>query len=228
MLIPHYQDDLVTLYCGNCQDVLPHLKGITALVTDPPYGVGLKTNYGAQGRSCLAKSNDFGAGIVGDNAPFDPTHLLDYPRVVLFGGNHYADRLPASPGWLVWDKLDGLTSKREVGFNDQADVEMAWTNKRSPARLFSHRWMGMLKASERGQRRQHPTQKPVDLMRWVLQATTTPDDLICDPYAGSGSTLLAAASLGRRCVGIEIEERYCDVIAGRLSAVADQGDLFSA
>lgn len=215
---PYYSDESVTLYKGDCREILPQLIGVTALVTDPPYGIRLKTNYGKQGRGCLATSNDFGPGIVGDDEAFDPTHLLGYCRVVLFGANHYAALLPSSPCWLVWDKLDGLTSKREVGFNDQADVEMAWTNKSAPARLFSHRWMGMLKASERGAKRQHPTQKPVALMRWVLQAVTEADDLICDPYAGSGATLLAARELGRRCIGIEIEERYCDVIARRLSA----------
>jgi site-specific DNA-methyltransferase (adenine-specific) len=226
---PYYREGLVTLYHGDCRDVLPQLDDVTAIVSDPPYGVDNDTNYsqrsisrkGGRGRGGprggLTRSTDFGPTIVGDADPFDPAHLLGYPRVVLFGANHYSDKLPASPCWLVWDKLDGLTSRREVGFNDQADTELIWTNKRAPARLFSHRWMGMLKASERGVRRVHPTQKPVDLMRWVLLATTTDADVIADPYAGSGSTLLAARDLGRRVIGIEVEERYCEVTASRLS-----------
>jgi site-specific DNA-methyltransferase (adenine-specific) len=209
----YYRDELVTLYHGDCREVLPTLDGVTAIVTDPPYGIGLQTNYGTRGRSAAACSNDYGVGMIGDSGPFDPAHLLAYPRVVLFGANHYSDRLPKSACWLVWDKLDGLTSRR-----DQADVELIWTNKCAPARLFSHRWMGMLKASERGSRRVHPTQKPVDLMRWVLLATTDERDVIADPYAGSGSTLLAARDLGRRSIGVEIDERYCEVIANRLSA----------
>jgi site-specific DNA-methyltransferase (adenine-specific) len=213
---PYYQDELVTLYHGDCRDVLPSLDGVTAIVSDPPYGIGLQTNYGARGRGAATRSNDYGVSMIGDSGPFDPAHLLDYPRVVLFGANHYSDKLPKSACWLVWDKLDGLTSRREVGFNDQADVELIWTNKRAPARLFSHRWMGMLKASERGERRVHPTQKPVDLMRWVLLATTSADDLIADPYAGSGSTLVAARLLGRRAIGVEIDEAYCEIIAKRL------------
>lgn len=128
-------------------------------------------------------------------------------------------KLPASPGWLVWDKLDGLTSKRAVGFNDQADAELAWTNRRMPARLFSHRWMGLMKGSERDETRLHPTQKPLTLMRWVLLATTTAADVVCDPYAGSGTTLRAAKDLGRRAIGIELHEPYCEIIARRL----DQG-----
>lgn len=228
MSTPYYQDDLVTLYHGDCREILPQLDGITALVADPPYGIALRTNYRKQGRGGLAQCNDFGAGIAGDGEPFDPTHLLGYRRVVLFGANHYADKLPPSPGWLVWDKLDGLTSKREVGFNDQADVELAWTNRKMPARLYSHRWMGMLKASERGAKRVHPTQKPVALLRWVLTATTTDDDLTCDPYAGSGPTLLAARELGRPSIGIETEERYCEVIATRLAEQSMTLDLAPA
>lgn len=207
----YYQDDYVTLHHGDTAEILPTIEGITALVSDPPYGINYKTN---DSRSKLAGSNNW-KPIVGDDKPFDPSHLLDYPTVVLFGGNHFADMLPASPGWLVWDKLNGLTSKREIGFNDQADCEMAWTNLKKPARLFSHRWMGLMKDSERSESRLHPTQKPVVLMRWVLTATTTQDDLICDPYAGSGSTLVAAKDLGRKVIGIELDEAYCEIIAKR-------------
>ena len=211
----YYQDDFVTLYHGNALEILPTLEGVTAIVSDPPYGISLNTNYRTRKRTALAVSNDYGENIKGDTSPFDPAHMLDYPTVVLFGGNHFADKLPASPGWLIWDKLNGLTSKREVGFNDQADCEMAWTNLKKPARLFSHRWMGLLKDSERDESRLHPTQKPVVLMRWVIKATTAQTDLICDPYAGSGSTLVAAKDLGRKAVGIEYEEHYCEIIAKR-------------
>lgn len=137
-------------------------------------------------------------------------------KVVLWGANHYADRLPPSPSWLVWDKVDGLESGRAVGFNDQADVEMAWSNLGGPARLYRHRWMGLLKSSERDQRRLHPTQKPIALMAWIIANWTMPGDLIIEPYMGSGPALRAAKDLGRRAVGIEIEERYCEVAAKRL------------
>jgi hypothetical protein len=207
----YYQDDYVTLYHGDCLEVLPSLSGVTALVTDPPYGIGYKPTSTRTKRS-TTKDWD---RIQGDERPFDPSHLLNYPKVVLFGANHYADRLPSSPGWLVWDKLNGLDSKREIGFNDSADVEMAWTNSPKPARIFSHRWMGLLRDSELHHKSLHPTQKPVVLMRWVLTATTGKDDLICDPYAGSGSTLVAAKDLGRKAIGIEIDEKYCETVAKR-------------
>jgi hypothetical protein len=190
---------------------LPALAEVTALITDPPYGINYKTSAS---RSSKSNSKNW-SPIAGDQVRFDPSHLLGYPTVVLFGGNHFANLLPPSPGWLVWDKLNGLESKREIGFNDSSDVEMAWTNQNKPARLFSHRWMGLLRDSELHHRTLHPTQKPVALMRWVLKASTTKDDVVCDPYAGSGSTLVAAKEVGRKAIGIEIEERYCEVIAKR-------------
>jgi site-specific DNA-methyltransferase (adenine-specific) len=112
-----------------------------------------------------------------------------------------------------------MKSKREIGFNDNADCELAWTNLGGPARILSHRWMGAMKASEHGQARCHPTQKPIALMRQIIEWRTDPGQLIFDPYAGGGSTLIAALQSGRRAVGVEISEAYCEVIATRLRAV---------
>lgn len=223
---PYYQDGHVTIYHGDSREILPHLT-FDVIVTDPPYGIGVQTNYGASQRSGLARANDYGGAIVGDADPFDPTWLLAYPRLVLFGANHYADRLPPSASWIVWDKLDGLESDREIGFNDSADVEMAWTNMGGPARLIRHRWMGLMKGSEHGCARVHPTQKPVALMTQVVRfASRGGDVVVADPYMGSGSTLRAAKDLGLRAIGIEIEERYCEVAAQRCAQeVLDLGIL---
>jgi site-specific DNA-methyltransferase (adenine-specific) len=209
---PYYSDERVTLYHGDCREVLPTLTAVTAIVTDPPYGINADTKAHGAGIGLRHSWSP----IHGDQEPFDPTHLLGYPTVVLFGANHYADRLPASQTWLVWDKRDGLPSKREVGFNDSADVELAWVNDGGPARIYSHRWIGLMKKSEREEPRVHPTQKPVALMRWTLMATTSIDDVICDPYTGSGPTLRAAKDMNRRAIGIEIDERYCEIAAKRL------------
>jgi site-specific DNA-methyltransferase (adenine-specific) len=103
-----------------------------------------------------------------------------------------------------------------MGSNDQADCELAWVSSKGNARLFHHTWNGMIKASERNEKRVHPTQKPVQLMKWCLGFF--PDaSLILDPYMGAGSTLLAAKDLGRKAIGIEIEERYCEIAAKRMS-----------
>lgn len=228
-MTPYYEDDFATIYHGDCRELLPlvaHVDAVDLLLTDPPYGVSERTGRKENGRGNAAECNDF-PPVYGDDEPFDPSHLLGYKRVVLFGGNHFADKLPPSAHWIVWDKLDGLTTdKRELGFDDNADVELAWTNLRGPARLIPHRWKGMLKASEREANRVHPTQKPVVLMRRIIAAHTDPGGVVLDPYMGSGSTLRAAKDVGRKAIGIEIEERYCEVAVRRLGQeVLDLGGV---
>jgi len=202
---PYYADDLVTIYHGDARELGLSIATPAALVSDPPYGIGATTANRSRGRGRVAVAHDWPA-VVGDDAPFDPAPWLEFPEVILWGANHYADRLPTSPSWLVWDK------RIDLGSNDSADCEIAWTNLGGPARVFRHRWQGMLRDSERGES-YHPTQKPVALMRWCIGMTVAP--LVIDPFMGSGSTLVAAKSLGRRAIGIEIEERYCEIAARR-------------
>lgn len=207
-MTPYYQDDLVTIYHGDCREVLPLVAGgASVVVTDPPYGMRYQHGFRKGG---IAYGND-GVSIVGDHEPFDPAHLLALGLpTVLFGANHYADRLPASRGWLVWDKRDG------DGPTDQSDAELAWTNVLSVVRAFSARWRGaMREGREQIEGRVHVNQKPVALMAWVLGFV--PEGTVLDPYCGSGSTLVAAKDMGRRAIGIEIEERYCEIAARRCS-----------
>lgn len=210
---PYYQDDHVTIYHGDCLDIIPQLD-FDVIVTDPPYGLGLNMANFTLGRSGAWPANDY-PDIVGDDQPFDPTPLVQLGKpTVLFGANHYSQWLPSSPTWLVWDKLDGLTSKRKAGFNNQADVELVWSNLGGPARLFSQRWMGMIKnGRDAAHRRRHPTEKPVELMCWIVGQC--PPGVILDPFVGSGPTLRAAKDLGRRAIGIEISEQYCEIAARR-------------
>jgi site-specific DNA-methyltransferase (adenine-specific)/modification methylase len=228
---PYYRDEAsgIALYHGDCRDVLAGIDPATValLLSDPPYGIGLDTANasrqrgrpvgGRDGRqSAFAPANDY-PPIHGDDEPFDPTHLLRFRRLILFGANHYADRLPASPSWLVWDKVAGLQSKRVLGFCDNADAELIWTNLGGPVRILRLQWSGLMKGTERGEARVHPTQKPVALLRWLIEHFTKPSDLVLDPYAGSGSTLRAALDTGRRCVGVEISEDYCRRAVARLA-----------
>lgn len=177
------------------------------VVSDPPYGIDWPTEGMSRQRGATF---DF-PRVHGDDEPFDPAHLLALGLpTVLFGANHYASRLPTSPSWLVWDKRVGM------GSNDQADCELAWSNLGGPARMFRMVWNGGAGdlANRVGRRRAHPTQKPVQLMRWVVERTS---GTVLDPYAGSGSTLVAAKSLGRPSIGIEVVEAYCEMAATRCS-----------
>lgn len=210
---PYYERNGIVIYHGDCREILPSIKA-DVVVTDPPYGVSERTARQTAGRSKLAVCNDF-APVFGDDKPFDPVPWTAWP-CILWGANHYANRLPASPTWLVWDKREGQ------GPNDNADCELAWSNRGGPARLFHHYWKGMLRASERDQPRLHPTQKPVALMRWCIEMM--PDGVLLDPFMGSGTTLRAAKDLNRRAIGIEIEERYCEIAAKRLAQEVLQWD----
>jgi len=201
-------DDVRTLLAGDTPTLGMH---------DPPYGIDVVARDGGRGAigdgkkwgNAVAPRGTF-APIIGDTEPFDPKHLLSVSDVVvLWGANHYADKLPSSPAWLVWDKRGDLPS------NCFADCEVAWTSTKRPARIIRHRWMGMIRDSERGDARVHPTQKPVELMGAVIKDLTGIGDTVCDLYLGSGTTLIAAARQGRRCYGMEISPAYCDVIRKR-------------
>jgi site-specific DNA-methyltransferase (adenine-specific) len=204
---PYYQDDFVTIYHGDCYEIAPLIEGVDALITDPPYGVSEECNRGEKGRGFLKRANDF-ADVIGDSVPFDPSVWLLYPTVVLWGANNFSHLLPPTRGWLVWDK------RGDVLPDDNGDCEIAWTNKSRPIRQFTHLWNGCMKATERGYT-VHPTQKPVALMRWCVEQFTKPNDLILDPFMGSGPLARACKDLGRRYVGIEIEEQYVRVAADR-------------
>ena len=178
------------------------------LAADPQYGIAHPTDYHSRGRSKLATCSDY-VSVHGDDEPFDPSHLLalDLPTV-LWGGNHYASRLPDSAGWLVWDK-------ERPDMLDQATCELAWSNFVKGVRRFRYLWNGMIRAGD--ETLVHPTQKPIALWKWVLTLPWTPAGAVLDPYMGAGSTLIAAKDLNRRAIGIEIEEKYCEIAAKRLS-----------
>jgi len=207
---PYYDDGKgIVIYHGDWRDL-----GILCdcVLTDPPYGIGAdrrqSVRAGKQHGAAAAPSRDYGPTTDWDAAPAsldDLAQLIKCPAI-LWGGNYFG--LPAQSKWLVWDK--------QTGNNGYADAELAWTNLGGAVRAFRHRWMGMLQAaSDSGNERVHPTQKPVPLMRWCLEML--PNGVVLDPYLGSGTTLIAAKDLGRRAIGIEIEERYCEIAAERLS-----------
>lgn len=211
----YYQDETVTLHHGDCLEVLPTIPtdDVALVLTDPPYGMNYKPKRGADG------SKRWTDGVRGDAEKFDPTHLLTYRRSVLWGANWYADSLPPSGGWLVWDKTP---KGAKEGFY-ASHAELAWTNCCSSVRKFSLQWGGEARG---GEAHLHPTQKPVGLMRWILSQFTKPGDLVLDPYMGSGPVAEACRDMGRRYVGIEIEESYCATAVERLSQdILDLGAL---
>jgi site-specific DNA-methyltransferase (adenine-specific) len=200
MKSPYYQKDGVTIYHGDCRDILPSLSG--DIISDVPYGIGLK--FGGVGCKTADKNNP----VLGDEVPFDPSHLLGFNKIVLWGANHYSSKLPDTNGWLVWDK----STRPAVSVFSEA--ELAWTNCLERVYVYRHLWSGAYRQSEQGYH-VHPTQKPVSLMRWVIDLVKP--ELIIDPYMGSGSTIQAAKDFGIPAIGIELEEKYCRVAVKRLA-----------
>ena len=149
------------------------------------------------------------ARIHGDDKPFDPAPWLKYKIVAMFGANNFSDKLPQG-SWLVWDKRDAM----ENAFMSQA--EAAWLNSGKSIRLMKHCWQGFSRASENSEH-YHPTQKPVAVMRWVIEEMKIPKGYtIVDPFCGSGATLLAAHELGYDAIGCEIEPDYFETTLDRL------------
>lgn len=214
-----------TLYLGDCREILPTLGPMddVALVSDPPYGISFKRGLGGAairaGRPSTNKPIDrMYEAVTGDDAPFDPSHWLTFSEIILWGANHYSDKLPSSASWLVWDKRDGMVS------NSFADCELAWSNLKGPARLKRYLWNGICRAGEK-EPRVHPTQKPISIMQWCVSLTTKPT--ILEPYMGSGTTGLGAILSGRKFIGIEIEEKYFDIACKRIDHAARQADMFA-
>lgn len=194
-----------TLYLGDCREILPTIGKVDAVVTDPPYGVGInKSNR-------LSVSRGFG-GETWDDQPADLSWLvpMGVPSIV-WGGNYFD--LPPTRAPLVWDK-------NNAG-RDFADFELAWTNLDMVARRIIFRPMNM----DGG--KIHPTQKPIDVMMWCLSFLKEYKTIL-DPYMGSGSTGVACAKSGRFFIGIERDEKYFDIACRRIEEEYKQPPLFSA
>ena len=214
-----------TLYLGDCRDILPTLGKVDAVVTDPPYGIGeaggnaVKRQRKIGGNSkALADQRVYDA-LDWDNEPISSA-LIEMVRAagnwqIIFGGNYY--NCPPTSCWLVWDKDNGA--------NDFADCELAWTNLPKAVRRIRYMWHGMLRANgeERGD---HPTQKPIGVMKWAIGHLPEPNHTILDPFMGSGTTGVAAVQMGRKFIGIEREPKYFDIAYKRIEDAQRQGDMF--
>jgi site-specific DNA-methyltransferase (adenine-specific) len=212
------------LILGDCLEVLPTLGPVDAVVSDVPYGVNWRRGTAGSAvkgtRSPAVRHSH--KPIAGDDKPFDPSPFLGFRDVVLFGANHYHRALP--PGkWHAWDKLHGWESH-----DNNSDVEFIWQKgKPGASRIISYLWKGVQQDGEKGRPRFHQSQKPEAVMEWCLGLV--PDaETILDPFMGSGTTLVACAKLGRKGIGIEIDEGYFKTACERVRKAYAQPDLFIA
>jgi site-specific DNA-methyltransferase (adenine-specific) len=189
---PYYEHDGITIFHGDCREIMERIPTVCVVVTDPPYGIF--DNGGKWGHKHELKWDRLPADNLDQVLQAGKQHAI-------WGGNYFT--LPPSRGWLVWFKPDRVPSA--------ADVELAWTSLNMNSRMLSHSI-----AATNAERCGHPTQKPLRVMRWTLGFF--PDaECVIDPYMGSGTTLRAAKDLGKRAIGIEIEEKYCEIAVKRLA-----------
>lgn len=214
----------VTLYLGDCREILPSLGKVDAVVTDPPYGIALNTNNlrfsGGKEESSRRRGKLMGpAGglpIVGDSAPFDPAFLTGIGREqIIWGWNNFPDSLPRG-ACLIWIK------RFDEAFGSfLSDAETAWFSNGHGVYCFRD-----LSNMAEAKTRSHPTQKPLPLMKWCVEKIK--GETILDPFLGSGTTGVAAVKLGRKFIGIEIEPKYFDIACRRVQAAIDAPDMFVA
>ncbi len=208
------------LYLGDCRDILPTLGKVDAVVTDPPYGMKWdgKVSVGKNGNGDTgSRAKHYGVTIYGDDEAFDPSPWLGLSdKVILFGANHFGQRLPVGTT-LVWVK------RKDGGFGSfLSDGEVAWM--RGGHGVYCFRDTSLMGETLD---RAHPTQKPVPLMRWCIEKVS-PAQTILDPFMGSGTTGVAAMHLGRDFIGVEREPKYFDIACKRIEDAQRQGDMFIA
>lgn len=199
----------VELICGDCLEYMKTMpdKSVDAVVTDPPYGIGInKSNR-------LSVSRGFGEDS------WDEKRLPEHIKLIrdifnkipmcLWGGNYYADVLPISRGWLIWDKVN---DKRDFG-----EAELAWTNMDKVIRIYEKFPVNMDKGKV------HPTQKPIEIMKWCMEYLDLSTGMtIFDPFMGSGTTGVACVQTGRNFIGCEIDPGYFKIAQKRIADAQQQ------
>jgi DNA modification methylase len=200
----------VELWCGDMLDILPTLGEFDACVTDPPYGIG---ESGGRFRDRKGGGHRVLPNLGWDDAPPpDDAFRLIFAcsgEQIIWGGNYFADKLPVSKGWLYWQKLMG---------GDFADGELAWTSRNKALREFTF--------CNKTHGKEHPTQKPVELMAWCIDQLPADVGTVLDPFMGSGTTGVAAIKRGKAFYGIEREPKYFEIALRRITEALNAPDMF--
>jgi len=211
------------LYCADCMDVFEEIGKVDIVITDPPYGIGENnkknlSRYKNDPQHCIDYGNENNLWDIKLDKKYIDKLLEISQHQIIFGGNYYADWLPASSGWIYWDK-------KTTG--DFGDGELAYTSFKRAIRAISFQWSGFKQEDMKNkEKRVHLTQKPEYVMKWIVANYTKETDLVLDPFMGSGTTGVACAAGKRRFIGVEKEKRYFDIACKRIDYAYRQLTLF--
>jgi DNA modification methylase len=210
MIKPYYEQDGITIYHGDCRELIFDIGGTCdAILTDPPYGIKMDKGFEGFGGFGEPIARRQYVGGWDENRPneeiFKRLMILRLPTFI-FGGNFFADLLPKSTHWLVWDKRQTMPTF--------GDCELVWTNlDLKPVKIIMKEYNGLLGKEEQ---RVHATQKPLKIVGWIIEKYLAQQNNIFDPFMGSGTTLVAAKKLGKKATGIDIDEQNCAIAVKRL------------
>jgi DNA modification methylase len=206
------------LLCGDSTDsdqVAKLMNGNKAdmVFTDPPYGISIVGNNGKVGGDNKAKNGVYSKVIADETTDtakdfYNTCIALGMENFIIWGGNYFVDFLPFSASWIIWDKRGDMNS------NNFADGEMAWCSFETRVRIYKQLWNGMIREGEKD-KRVHPTQKPIKVLSDII-TDQIKGNLLFDGFLGSGSTMVAAHQLNRKCYGMELDPKYCQVIIDRM------------
>jgi DNA modification methylase len=194
-----------------------------AVISDPPYGMNVDFSwYGGPVGKSLGRNIEVSSKHAElekpewDQKKFDPTRFIGHSKTTaLFGANYFYEYLPADGTWWVWDKRQ--TESGEIQNAYGMPYEMLWINGKRKSNIIRNLWAGFTrKATAEDKERLHPTQKPYSVMVEIITYLTKEDDVVLDPFAGSGTTLLACVKNNRKAIGIEFDPKFADVILARL------------
>ncbi len=203
-----------TLYLGDCMEVLQTLSRVDACITDPPYGIGSWSSTGGNSLSAQEAADANAWDVAPDAEVFAALRAISDEQV-FWGGNYFIAHLGNCRSPLLWDKKN-----RGMHY---ADGEFAWTSfKRGTLRIYDKALQG---TEVRQDGREHPTQKPVELMKWCIDQAGNPQTIL-DPFMGSGTTGVAAVQMGRRFIGIEREPKYFEIACRRIEDAQRVQDMF--
>lgn len=210
-----------TLYLGDCRELAVEAD---AVVSDPPYGMGWNTDStrftGGQRSPLEIEGRDDWGDVANDATPFDPTPWLRYPSAILWGANHYADKLPRGTT-LVWLKKDDHLFGTFL-----SDAEIGWQKGGHGVYVYREQFPPPSRMAENGGKVAHPTQKPIGLMNWCLSRIKA-SGTVLDPYMGSGTTGIACVTRGLKFIGVEIDPRHFDTACERIENAQRQGRMFA-